>query len=305
MLLKEHLIAIKWDPTTPPYAFFILRDLEKEPNKTYKKFLSPGEDLHLRISEEKKCIGHSINKQEYYLCNKSVENQYNRCYSCEQQDFEKCFLFCDASKPFGNCTQNPAAYEYCKNHPCSVYIALIANDVKVGVSFNPLKRWINQGADVATEVIRAKNGFEARSLEKDISTDLQISQTIRKTTKAKKINFDLSKSIGDFRVIVEDVKSYVGKSGYEAEISELLHKEVTLSSYYGNIPSLESNPIQNEIEKTLQITGQIVGVKGKLLVTKVKNSFYVTNLTKIIGHLMTFSSTPLKIKGQQSLSEFF
>jgi len=305
MLLKEHLIAAKWDPSIPPYAFLIFRDLEKDPDQTYKKYLSPGEEFHLKVSEEKKCIGHSINKMEYYLCNKRVDSQYSRCYNCEQQDFEKCFLFCDASKPFGNCAQNPEAYAYCRDHPCSVYIALVANDVKVGVSINPLKRWINQGADLAVEVIRAKNGFEARTLEKAISSDLQISQTIRKTTKARKLNFDLSKSTPDFRAIVEDVKSYIGKSGYETENSDLLHKENELASYYGDIPSLESNPILNEVEKTFQITGEIVGVKGKLIVTKVNNSFYVTNMSKIIGHLMSFSSTPLKMKGQQSLSEFF
>ncbi len=305
MLLQNHLIAIKWDPTTPPYAYLILRDIEEDSNQTYTKYLSPGEEFHLRISDEKKCIGHSINKQEYYLCNKSVDGPYKQCYNCQQQDFEKCFMFCDASKPFGNCSQIPGAYEYCRDHTSSVYIALVANDIKVGVSFNPLKRWINQGADLACEVLRAKNGFEARTLEKAISSDLQISQTIRKTTKARKLNFDLSKSIPDFRRIVEDVKSYIEKEGYETVESVLLHKENTLASYYGNIPSLESNPILNEVENTLQITGEIVGVKGKLLVTKVNNSFYVTNMNKIIGHLMSFSSTPLKMKGQKSLSEFF
>ncbi len=305
MLLNKHLIATKWDPATPPYAYLIFRDLDTAPNQTFKKFLTPGDEFHLKIYEEKKCIGHSINKQKYYLCDKSVENQYNRCYSCEQKDFEKCFLFCDASKPFGNCTQNPQAYEYCRNNPCSVYIALIANNVKVGVSFNPLKRWINQGADLAVEVIRAKNGFVARSLEKAISSDLQISQMIRKTTKARQLNFDLSKSIPDFRTVVEDVNSYISKSGYGTADSDLLNKEHKLASYYGEIPSLQSNPILNEVEKSFQITGEIVGTKGKLLVTKSNNSLYVSNLSKIIGHLMSFSSTPLKIKGQQSLSEFF
>jgi len=303
--LKEHLIAAKWDPSTPPYSFLILRNLETAPDETYTKYLTPGDEFHLIISKERMCIGHSVNKQEYSLCNKQVDQQYNRCYNCEQQDFERCFLFCDASKPFGNCTQNPQAYEYCKNNPCSVYIALIANDIKVGVSFNPLKRWINQGADLAVEVMRAKNGFEARVLEKAISADLQISQTIRKTTKARKLNFDLSKSIPSFRTIIDNVRQYIETSGVEGVDSELLHKEHNLTSYYGDIPSLQSNPIFNEVEKTLQITGQIVGVKGKLLVTKANNSVYVTNLSRIIGNIISFSKKPLKIKGQHSLSDFF
>ena len=77
-----------------------------------------------------------------------------------------------------------------------------------------------------------------------------------------------------------------------------------ISSYYGDIPSLDVNPILNEIEKTMQISGTLVGVKGKLLVTKVNSSYYVTNLSKIIGHLISFSDVPLKLKGQKSLSDF-
>ncbi|MHA1219375.1 MAG: DUF2797 domain-containing protein [Candidatus Heimdallarchaeaceae archaeon] len=302
--MMEHLTAVKWNPSTFPFAFLLLRKPDDNSNEVIKKSLSPGDSFNVTVSEEKRCIGHSINKEEYYFCNNSVTEQYNRCYTCEQQDFQRCFLFCDASKPFGNCA-NSAAYEYCKTHKSSVYLALIANNVKVGVSFNPLKRWMNQGADVAIEILRVKNGFEARTIEKKISSDLGISQAIRKATKAKKLNYDLTRSLPDFRKLTKDVLSYLEKQSLVSEPSDLLHKETSLSSYYGDIPSLDVNPILNEVEKTLQITGIIVGVKGKLLVTKVNNSYYVTNLSKISGHLMTFSEKSLKLKGQKSLSEFF
>ncbi len=300
----EHLTAVKWNPSISPFAFLFLRKPNQKIEDVITKPLSSGDSFNTTISEEKMCIGHSINKDKYHFCNNTVVEQYNRCYTCEQQDFERCFLFCDASKPFGNCV-NSAAYEYCKTHQSSVYLALIANDVKVGVSFTPLKRWINQGADAAIEILRVKNGFEARTIEKLISSDLGISQTIRKTTKARKLNFNLKRSLPDFRKLSEDVISYLESNSVVSEPSDILYKETYLASYYGDIPLLEVNPILNEVEKTLQITGTIVGVKGKLLVTKVNNSYYVTNLSKIIGHLMTFSEKPLKLKGQKSLSEFF
>jgi hypothetical protein len=300
----EHLTAVKWDPSNSPFAFLFLRKPNQEIEDIVKKPLSPGNSFNTTISEEKVCIGHSINKEEYYFCNNTVVEQYNRCYTCEQQDFERCFLFCDASKPFGNCA-NSAAYEYCKTHKSSVYLALIANDVKVGVSFSPLKRWMNQGADVAIEILKVKNGFEARTIEKMISADLGIPQTIRKATKARKLNYDLERSLPDFRRLSKDVISYLENKSIVSEPSNILHKETNLSSFYGDIPKLNVNPILNEVEKTSQITGTIVGVKGKLLVTKVNNSHYVTNLSKIVGHLLTFSEKPLKLKGQKSLSEFF
>jgi hypothetical protein len=303
-LLKEHLLAIKWDPSTPPFAFLFLRNIEENPEEVYKKFLEIKNPFNITMFKEKICIGHSINKENYHLCSNFTEEQYARCYTCEQNDFEKCFLFCDASKPYGNCAQNLEAYEYCVSHSCSVYLALIANNVKVGVSFNPLKRWMNQGADAAIEVFKAENGLEARRIEKEISSELNIPQTIRKTQKARKLNFDLSKSLPAFRELKDKVVDYLEKTDYVMQESELLYKERELSSYYGDIPNLNVNPILNEVEKTKQITGELVGVKGKLAVTRVNNSYYVSNLSKMIGHLISFSEAPLKLKGQKSLSDF-
>jgi len=304
MLLKEHLMAIKWDPSTPPHVFLFLRNIDENPKEVYKKFLYANDSFNIKMFKEKVCIGHSINKENYYLCSNLTEEKYSRCYNCEQNDFEKCFLFCDASKPYGNCAQNPEAYEYCVSHPCSVYLALIANDAKVGVSFNPLKRWMNQGADVAIEIFKAENGLEARKIEKEISSELNISQTIRKTQKARKLNYNLSKSLPEFRNLKDAVINHLEKTDYVLQKSELLYKETELSSYYGDIPNLDANPILNEVKKTKQISGELVGIKGKLAVTKVNNTYYVSNLSKMIGHFISFSDAPLKLKGQKSLSDF-
>ena len=304
MLLKEHLMAIKWDPSTPPYAYLFLRNFEEAPNEVYKKYLQIDDSFNMKVLKEKVCIGHSISKEKYHLCSNPTNVQYTRCYNCEQNDFEKCFLLCDATKPYGNCVQNPLAYEYCVSHSCSVYLALIANNVKIGVSFNPLKRWINQGADIAIEIFKAENGLEARKIEKEISLKLGIPQTIRKTQKVRKLNYDISRPLPEFRDLKDKVVEYLEDTDYNLQDSPLLYKETDLSNYYGKIPSLTVNPILNEIGRTNQISGDLVGVKGKLVVTKVNSSYYVTNLSKIIGHLISFSDVPLKLKGQKSLSDF-
>jgi len=303
--LKEHLTAVKWDPDTPPYSFLFVRDFENAPDVVYKKAIELNQPFNLEIKDSKICIGHSIDKTNYYLCSNTTDEKYVRCYNCEQRDFQKCFILCDASKPFGNCSNNPAAYEYCKTHLSTVYLALIANEVKVGVSFSPRNRWINQGADVAVEIFKAKNGFDARILEKKISTSLSISQSIRKTHKARKLNFDLTKSLPEFHKLKDKVIEFLDEHNYVSQESDLLYKEQHLSSYYGNIPKLSTSPIINEVEKTNQIVGTVVGVKGKLLVTQVNSSYYVTNLSKIVGRIIEFSDKPLKLKGQKSLSDYF
>jgi hypothetical protein len=303
--LKEHLTAVKWDPAIPPYSFLFVRDFENAPDIIYKKAIDLNQSFNLKIRSDKICIGHSIDKNNYYICSNVTDEKYVRCYNCEQKDFQKCFILCDASKPFGNCSNNLAAYEYCKTHLSSVYLALIANEVKVGVSFSPLKRWINQGADVAVEIFRAKNGFDARILEKEISKSFSISQSIRKTHKAKKLNFDLNKSLPEFHALKDKVIGFLDKHNYVSQESDLLYKEQRLSSYYGNISKLPTTPIINDVEKTNQIVGTVVGVKGKLLVTQVNSSYYVTNLSKIVGRIIEFSDKPFKLKGQKSLSDYF
>jgi hypothetical protein len=302
--LKEHLTAVKWDPEIPPYSFLFVRDFENAPNIIYKKAIELNQSFNLEIKDSKICIGHSIDKNNYYLCSDITDEKFVRCYNCEQKDFQKCFILCDASKPFGNCSNNHAAYEYCKSHLSSVYLALIANEVKVGVSFSPLKRWVNQGADVAVEIFKAKNGFDARILEKEISKSFSISQSIRKTHKARKLNFDLNKSLPEFHELKDKVIGFLDKHNYVSQKSALLYKEQHLSSYYGNISKLSSTPIINDVEKTNQIVGTVVGVKGKLLVTQVNSSYYVTNLSKIVGRIIEFSDKPLKLKGQKSLYDY-
>lgn len=302
--LKEQLIAIKWDPFNPPYCYLFLRNIDNKDEEVYKKFLEPEEVFNMVINPERICIGHSINKKEYHLCSTPTDKQYTRCYSCEQKDFERCFLFCDASKPFGNCSQNPQAYEYCKTYPCSIYIALIGNKLKVGVSFNPLKRWINQGADVAVEIFRAKNGFEARKLEKEISSILNIPQTIRKIQKARKINFDLNQSLPKFTEVKEKVISLLESNKVESLESNLLYQDTYLASFYGKISRINVNPIFNDIDKTKHIVGTIVGVKGNLIVTKVDQSYYVSNLSRAIGYTVSFSEEPIRVNRQKSLSDF-
>ncbi len=303
--MAEHFIAMKWDPTTTPYSFLFLRDIEKDSKTIIKKPLLPQEFFNVTISDDKICVGHKINSEKYHFCLNNVEKKFNQCYGCSQKDFQRCFLLCDPTKPFGTCTENQEAYEYCKAHACSVYLALIADKTKVGVSFNPLKRWINQGADVATEVFRAINGIEARKIERDLATNLGISQSVKVNQKSKKLNYDSKKSIDTFRELTRKVSLYLQKTDYKSSPSNILHVETELAPYYGKIPFLTVNPIINDVSKTKSIAGEIVGTKGAILVTKVGNSYYSTHLTQIYGHSLTSTNTALRAKRQKSLSDFF
>ncbi|MHA1303251.1 MAG: DUF2797 domain-containing protein [Candidatus Heimdallarchaeaceae archaeon] len=300
--MSEHLIAVKWNISPPPYAFLSFRNLKDEQAKVYYKELKPGTLVNWKISDSRICIGHAINRQEYYYCENPIDEKTNyiQCYSCMQKDFHRCFQLCDPSI----CPDNEEAYKYCESHQRSVYLALIADRIKVGVSFNPIKRWVEQGADCAVEVFRAKNGLEARKLEIELSKNLNITQSVRVSQKKLKLNDDSSSSLKKFREIKNAVFDYLAEHDYSSLNSELYNKEYKLAHFYGKIPQLKVKPIFNDVRKTQQVRGEIIGVKGKLLVTKLGETYYTTNLSAVLGHLIVMYSSPPLITGQRSLYDF-
>ena len=304
-IVSYHVIGLKWDPNHPPYAFLYLRDMKDDPTHTFTFPLKPDEVLNILVSDKKICIGHKIDAEKRYFCSVPVTDPYVQCFSCQNKDFNRCFLLCDGTKPFGNCTHNKLAFEYCRTHPSSVYLTLIANRIKVGVSFNPLKRWVNQGSDKAIELWRTPNGIIARKIEQDLSKRFQISQTIKHNVKAKNIISSSTSSFQKFQQYIDRLLLYLDSSSYESISSDMQKEVVDLSPFYGKIPKLNSIPILVDITKSNQIVGTIIGTKGDFLVTKINNSFYLYNLKQIIGHLITFSSEPIVFRGQRSLTDFF
>ena len=300
--MHKQFLGIKWNPETPPFSFLWIREFDSNTSQDYLIPVEVGKKLNISIHKEKFCIGHKINETEYYFCNKTVPNTYIQCYQCQRMDFSRCFITCDPSRGQESCT-NREAYEYCQRTPRSVYLALIGSEIKVGISFNPLKRWINQGADVAIEVWRAKNGLEARKIEILISSELDISQAVNIRNKIESIGKYNKKALLDLRKKKEKVALLLQDSDYEYVESPLLNKEVYLAKYYGNIPMLNLKPIFVDLSNNPYINGRVIGMKGSLLVTKVRNTYYVFNMKEVMGHIISMEKES-QVKRQKSLFEF-
>lgn len=302
--VKKHFIGFRWDTSAPPFHFFLYRNLKQEKNSFTLYPITTSNQITIELTDKKICVGHRINKEQYYFCSNSIEDpKSKRCYYCEMKDFQRCFLFCDGTKSFGNCS-NKAAYEYCRNNTCYVYLALVANHVKVGVSFNPLNRWLNQGADLASTIFQAKDGFEARVIEKNISSEFSITQSIRVKTKMQVLNHNYQNDKDLYENLLGAVKKYIANQRYKG--NQIVEDKVCdLSNYYGRIPNLKISPIINDIRRSKIITGKIMGMKGSLLVTKNKNSVYVTNVKDISAHVIKLSNEETSMVGQRSLSDFF
>ena len=78
-----------------------------------------------------------------------------------------------------------------------------------------------------------------------------------------------------------------------------------LDEFYGNIPSITARPILKKIEPTgLEISGEIVGIKGTLLVVKNVGTYFALNLSSLIGIHASISDDAQEMKGQKSLFDF-
>lgn len=300
--MPHHILGIKWDPTQFPYAFLSIRNLDENPTKIILHPLKPDEEMNIKITDKRICVGHKIDAEKRFICSNPVSPPHEQCFKCSRLDFNRCFLLCDGTN--ASCA-NEIAFEYCKTHHSSVYLVLIANRVKVGVSFNPMKRWLNQGADIAVEIWRAPNGLIARQIEQDVSKRFNITQSVKHSAKSKNIITSTIMGREKFNQHLAGVKKYLKASNYPSVPSELQNKVVDLSSHYGKISTLNTHPVLIDLKKTKQITGTIIGVKGDFLVTKIRQSYYLYNLKQIVSHVIEFSKKPLKFKGQSTLKDFF
>ncbi|MHA1243574.1 MAG: hypothetical protein ACTSP7_03265, partial [Candidatus Heimdallarchaeota archaeon] len=57
-------------------------------------------------------------------------------------------------------------------------------------------------------------------------------------------------------------------------------------------------------ESGLDISGEIVGVKGSVLVLKNGSTYYTTNLNSLIGSYIDLDEEVKEMKGQKSLFDF-
>jgi hypothetical protein len=98
--------------------------------------------------------------------------------------------------------------------------------------------------------------------------------------------------------------------GFLNSVKELeIESEVmlqSLSNHY-NIDSLNAEPQRWRTGRTsiegLQMMGQVVGMKGSLLVTRIDSSFTVANLAELIGYELDDTSD-VKVVSQTGLLDF-
>lgn len=232
------------------------------------------------------------------------ENKINpphlQCYYCSQKDFFRCRIICMGNE----CNpSSPRAKKLCEPSNTGVYLTSIAGKLKVGVSLNTKRRWLEQGSDFATKIVELP-GLEARRLEQEIGQNFDLKLQIRNTDKINEIkgNDDGGKEIEELvhrtEKNVDYILNIVDGEKFENPLIEDLRK------HYGQLefdtPLQEIDPKINK-----EFGGKIVSIKGSLIVVKNGIYYYALDTKKIISLVFEFMEREAKIKSQTSLSEWF
>lgn len=131
-----------------------------EPGGFEEITLTPGRDLSLEVTSERRCTGFAPAPGERSPCPEFREiDSGSQCPECRGKDIYSGYVRGD--------TDTDLDGEF------SVYLAQISREVKVGVTRtgNLPRRWIEQGADYGTEIISNLSSAKALENEQRISSE--------------------------------------------------------------------------------------------------------------------------------------
>ena len=181
---------------------------------------------------------------------------------------------------------------------------MIFNDatLKVGVSSKNRARlrWIEQGADYGGVIEAITGGRKARRREDRLGKRPNVTKVVRGERKIKSLldTLDIKTAqsiVDDFVVGVESIEL-----GTKVELEDL-------SKYY-SLPTMEVKPRpwrkRSDPVDQRPLVGDVVGMKGSLLVTSIGSSYTVTDLKQVIGYSLD-SDSDITMVTQSGLMDFF
>ncbi len=272
-------------------------------------WLKPGTDFSFKIQPGRYCVGYTVVSSGASNTKVSLKSlkamipcpstakikKGNKCLQCYRRDLVHPCLICDGTK----CGAEPSLQRICEQATAYVYLASFgSNQIKVGVAHNTriAKRWIEQGANLAKRVI-VGNGIEARKFEKAIHKALNVLSGLKTSSKV------------DTLWKRPKTKEFHALSRKEDEITRrfpefpFYHDHLhDLSAIY-SLPVLDRRPVELNFKKNLQISGEILGAKGSLLLLEIGNLPHFVNLKHLLGKRIELAEPNVK-EMQTSLDRF-
>ncbi|MFX1368788.1 MAG: DUF2797 domain-containing protein [Promethearchaeota archaeon] len=262
--------------------------------------LPPGTELAWSFAGPRRCIGIRETTGAVIPCPEGagVRKGMQRCGPCAAMDSMDSCIRCSGKE----CRATEERLAQCRRTEYSIYV-VVFNDktLKVGVSSKRRlrTRWIEQGADFAGVLLDITGGMAARRMEDTLGRVPGATKQVRAERKAKQLLDKLD--ISEAEILVHDYISSLKTVDIPTPV-----KLESLEGYY-SLHDLDSKPTpwkkrSISVDK-LQLAGEVVGMKGALLVTRNGSAFTVTNLRDIIGYAID-ETQPINTVTQSGLLDY-
>ncbi|MFW9793102.1 MAG: DUF2797 domain-containing protein [Candidatus Thorarchaeota archaeon] len=263
--------------------------------------VTPGENLSWIIRGPRRCIGSIDSSLKSVRCPENslvFQTGKTRCGPCSGMDFVDPCIRCDGR----TCRATPARKEQCDKTKYAVYFVVFNDEImKVGVSSEKRvrTRWVEQGADYGGILEVVEGGMNARRIEDRLGKNPNLAKQVRGERKIRglmnKINQSTAQALVDH--ILMDIQSDNLLRPIELE---------DLSDYY-SLRDLTTQPVpwrkrSDQIEDRPMI-GDVVGMKGSLLVTRLGSVFTVVDLKQLIGYSLDYDKD-ITVVTQTGLMDF-
>lgn len=309
--LANGIIFVDYDLDSKHEPQLIFRSLDSNESNIVR--LRYGDQISWKILQKKYCIGyHSRDEYHHYEpCPKANEIEIGtQCGRCKSNDVLFPCMICDGSK----CHAEQRMKDICDVTPTSIYVTIFDTYLKVGVSKKErlTKRWIEQGADLASEIAVVPNGMLAREIESRISQTFEISKGVRFNRKVNSMrNSSPHNSDEHARTMTEEIMlkletiSHWVATEYGSEYARS-PALIDLSSNY----TLKSDGRANrlEVSKVETLGGIFKGMKGSIFCINSNGVDYMLDIRDLRGHLSKFGdfkAEGVSLNNQKSIAEYF
>jgi hypothetical protein len=257
----------------------------------YQLELKPQQRIEWQIQPDRACIGSITYRKSspthpfaviWKPCpdNASVI-QGKRCLACAQATELHPCIICNGSI----CRADPKRQRTCTTQTSYVYLASFGPKLlKVGVAHHSRipKRWIEQGANVATRLLET-NGKEARRYETLIHDTFNVRSQIPTRYKFDALWKPMTpKEPAAISTLVNEVRKQAPNLPF---YQDTIHD---LTASYG-LPLFAHRPLILTITPHHLVTGNILGIKGSILVLQVQGIAHILNLRQLIGRSIIIS----------------
>ncbi len=303
-----HVLGIRWlhvDDQLYKHGIQVWSD-EEEDRAT--KLLNRGTKITWTLLGPRRCIGYRDSQGRRQRCPERslVRSGQKRCGPCSAMDFYDECVFCDGSI----CRASPERRDQCRDADYSVYGTVFGDGtLKVGVSVRGrlMIRWLEQGADVGAVLAEVRDGKRARALERLLSQHAYVTKSVRFGRKVDALTHSISlaeaKKMVQFVCDSNAFSEAFGKSGLQLQEPRLQ----SLDSYYG-LPHVDTVPnvwpAQRRGLHGQQVLGEILGMKGPLLLVETGRIITAINLKRLVGYTIDEESE-VNYVSQSSLLEHF